>query len=790
MFSVRWHKLIGDVRAEAGRAAVMIVAIAVSLVAVGAVLGAYAILTREIAVNYLGTRPASATLELSNGVDAALLQELRQGSIVSEAEARDVILARARVGDEWRPLLLFVVDDFDDLRLNTFRRESGAFPPPEGTMLIERTAVGMLAAAEGDAVLVKTPSGSPVSVRISGLVHDPGLAPAWQEREGYGYVTRATLARLGEAPVLHELRIEARDRPRDIASAERAALEIAGWLGARGHRVHEIRVPPPAEHPHQRQMTTVLILMLAFSGLALVLSATLVATSLAAMLARQVREIGVMKTVGARTSQLVAMYVVLLLAVGAVSLVLAVPLAVVGARFFSSAAATMLNLTLTCSTLPWWVFATQVAAGLVVPVVVGSIPIARATRMTVRETIDQYGVSPDTVRARFAALPMPLRNVLRRPARLGLTLGLLAAGGAMFMTAINVSASWEKNLAKIGETRFYDLEVRFRAAEPATVAARVARVPGVTHVEAWGYSPSAIARPGQIDVVRTYPDRGHGSLIMLAPPPRTTLVRFPLRSGRWLVPGDSGAVVLNHSAAAQVPNARLGDRVTLSLDGAPTSWVLSGIVEEIGSPAVAYVDTESFSRAAGTGTGARMLRLATSARSAGERIAILRRVEDALAEAGASVEAGIPLAELRTAIGDHIVILIRSLLAMAAIMAIVGALGLASTMGSSVVERTREFGILSTLGATPKRLKRLVLAESFFIAGPSYALAWVLSVPLTALVDGLVGNLGFLAALPLVLSHTAALEWLVVVMTVSFFATLVPATRAGALTVHDALARL
>ena len=42
----------------------MLVSIVVSLAAVGAVLGAYAVLTREIAVNYLGTRPASATLEL------------------------------------------------------------------------------------------------------------------------------------------------------------------------------------------------------------------------------------------------------------------------------------------------------------------------------------------------------------------------------------------------------------------------------------------------------------------------------------------------------------------------------------------------------------------------------------------------------------------------------------------------------------------------------------------------------------------------------------------------------
>ena len=66
----RWRKLLGDVSAERGRILLMLVSIVVSLAAVGAVLGAYAVLTREIAVNYLGTRPASATLELHDPMHA------------------------------------------------------------------------------------------------------------------------------------------------------------------------------------------------------------------------------------------------------------------------------------------------------------------------------------------------------------------------------------------------------------------------------------------------------------------------------------------------------------------------------------------------------------------------------------------------------------------------------------------------------------------------------------------------------------------------------------------------
>ena len=100
----RWTKLWRDVATERGRLLLMITSIVVSLSAVGTVLGAYAILTREIAVNYLGTRPASATLELHGDVDAKLVVEVRKRPEIAEAEARDVDL-RDRDGDDVFALL-------------------------------------------------------------------------------------------------------------------------------------------------------------------------------------------------------------------------------------------------------------------------------------------------------------------------------------------------------------------------------------------------------------------------------------------------------------------------------------------------------------------------------------------------------------------------------------------------------------------------------------------------------------------------------------------------------------
>ncbi|MGE5785285.1 MAG: FtsX-like permease family protein, partial [Myxococcales bacterium] len=316
MLNARWRKLLGDMRAERGRLTLMVSAILVSLIAVVVVLGAQTVLQREIAANYLGTRPASATFELSEHVDQGLLEGIRTMPEVATATGREVVRARVQVGDDWRPMLIFVTEEFDDLRLNLFYRESGAWPPPTGTVLLERSALSMAEADLGSTLRVMAPNGSIKALGVSGVVHDPGLAPAWQERSAYAYATPATLAAMGESPELHELRIAFRAETKDAKAVQNAADELSQALRTRGLHVQEIRVPPPGEHPHQRQMTTVLSMLLIFAGLALVLSSVLVATSLAAMLARQVREIGVMKAVGATTSQLAMMYGVVVASIG------------------------------------------------------------------------------------------------------------------------------------------------------------------------------------------------------------------------------------------------------------------------------------------------------------------------------------------------------------------------------------------------------------------------------------------------------------------------------------------
>jgi putative ABC transport system permease protein len=803
MFSTRWKKLLRDLQSARGRMVMMVVAIAVSIFGVGTILSAYTILTREISRNYLSTNPASALVEL-NRVDNKLVEAVRARPDIAEAEASSWVMSRVEIRpNEWMPLLLFVVKDFNDLRINTFQPEAGAWPPPEGTILLERAALDLAKAKVGDVLTMQTPNGPKQALTISGTVHDPGLAPAWQEQTLYGYISPATLVQLGESSDLHILKVVVKEQPLNLTAIDAAVGTLAEWLKTQGYTVGEIRIPPPGLHPHQGQMTAILAMLLSFSLMALGLSAILTATMVSGLLAQQIRQIGIMKAIGARSSQITGLYLAMIFAVGLAAVVLGVPLGILAGRGFSRVVAQLLNFTLYSQAVPAWVYLVLVLMGTLVPLVVAMNPIRKTAQITVREILNDYGVSRDSfgtsqldawlskIRGVNNTLILALRNTFRRRGRLLLTLSLLATAGGMFMTGINVKTSWETYLKDAASNRHYDLEIRLnQPARAKKLLSLVETVPGVQQVEAWNLAPVALSRPDGLDIVRTYPDGGHGSFTLRAAPPQSQMLQSPILSGRWLQPDDSGAVVLNHLASSVLfPNVVVGDSIQLTVNDRPATFRVVGIVRELLTPATAYVIPEIFASATGqTLETANAVRIVMQNHDSTSRSVVTGEIERALAVENISLKVVISETMLEGATSGHVYIFIYALLLMAFVMAVVGALGLMSSMSTSVIERTREFGVMRAIGAKSRAILGNVISEGLFIGLMSWAIAIVLSLPLSLIVDALIGNLAFRSPLPLILSPVAVFAWLMIIVVGSIGASAYPARQASQLTVRETLA--
>ena len=775
----------------------MALAIAMGVFAVTAISTAYCILARELDQQYLATNPATALLDVDHLSETAIAG-VREQPGIALAELGGRVSGRVEVQKGvWLPLLLFVVADFSHPRIATQRLVAGRWPSDSADIVLERTAMAVANSAVGRDIVVQTPNGPVNTLHIAGAVHDPSLAPAWQQQTVYGYVTPATLRFLGEGPDLHVLKLSLSNPGADPRLSEQITTHVAHWLQHEGHAVGEVRIPP-RHHPHQSQMTGVTRMLLIFGILTLTLSAILTATITASLLTPQIRQIAVMKTLGASTTQITGLFAALIAGVGVIAVGVGMPLGVIGGRALAENVAVMLNLELTDVSVSLWIFAGLALMGAGLPLLLALFPIIGATRRTVCEMLNDFGGGPAhsagfgarwTTRIRLgdAALTLALRNCVRRRLRLVLTLSMLAAAGALFATSLNTKATFDQSLMDAAAERHFDVEFRFARPSNSTTAVGAAlAVPGVRLVEPFGDEPAALARGDGLHIVRTFPDGGHGSLKINSVPWDTGFVSPRVSKGRWLSRDDVDAAVFNSQALAFFPALSLGDPVGVSVAGRPVNLILEGVVREHLAGATIYVSSTALARgmskpdvATGIRVGLKHVDRESATKAAAD-------IADALEKAGVNVLQAITKTQLGRALAGHQFILIYLLIVISALMAIVGLLGLASAMATSVQERAREFAVLRAIGAGNAAILRTIIAEGLFIGALSVAPAALLSVPLTAAVARVVG-----ASTPgsaLYFNSTAALPlWLAMILVGAGAASAYPAWRASRLTIREAL---
>jgi len=481
------------------------------------------------------------------------------------------------------------------------------------------------------------------------------------------------------------------------------------------------------------------------------------------------------------------------------ALLIAIPLSRLAAFGFYTQIATLLNLEITNLSIPYSIPLIQIAAGIAIPLLTAAVPLIRGSRISVRSALDNYGVSntdqsKSTLNKVISRLTffndtfrLSLRNVFRQRSRLALTLGLLAAGGAMFMMALNVSEAWDTNLKRIYIQRLYDQEIKLNERiNLDSLIIKIKKLSGIKTVEGWDYASTSLIKESDYEITRTYPDKGHGSFGITALPVSSTLLNPTIKEGSWLTAENTNDVVLNQ--IARTPEMKIGDIISLALDGKPTSWKIVGFTEDVGSPATAYVSLTTFSKLANADRKAKMLRISYEDRSRESAMTKNRQLEELIEKEKISVSSSTPIWLLHNAVAAHMKVLVNSLLTMAVLMAFVGTLGLMSTTSMNVLERTREMGVMRALGATPLKIRKLIVWEGLTIGAFSIIIAFAVSLALSFYMGAFIGHISFRTPLTLTISWYALLIWIIIIIVGSFIATYFPAQRANKITTREALA--
>ena len=125
---------------------------------------------------------------------------------------------------------------------------------------------------------------------------------------------------------------------------------------------------------------------------------------------------------------------------------------------------------------------------------------------------------------------------------------------------------------------------------------------------------------------------------------------------------------------------------------------------------------------------------------------------------------------------------------MALLTAFVGSIGLMGTMSINVLERTREIGVMRTIGATDFIVIQSVIIEGVVIGLITWFLAIGLAYPISFALLNIIGQAMAGSSFALIFTPLGVALWLAMVILLSIVASVMPARNAARLTINEVLA--
>lgn len=806
MLTPRWQKIWSDLWLNKARTVLMVLALVVGVFGVGVIMNTKAILDRNFATGFAAVNPASATL-VTDAFDDEWVKAVRRMPEIRAAEGRRVVTVRLKIGpDKWLDLELYAIDDYDKMQVNQIRAEGGAWPPPKHQFLLERSALQLADLAKleiGDNLTVRTPDDNLRELQLGGFAFDFNQTPVLGSNKAYGYISLDTLASLGQPRAYNQLSFVVAANELDEPHIRQVADQITAKLEKSGRTVYATNVPTPGEHPLQKPVSAMLLILGTLGSLSLLGSGFLVVNMISALMAQQIHQIGLMKAIGARANQVMHLYLAIIFILSLLTLVIALPLTIGGARLLAMFFAAMLNLDVNGFQIPWPVLAAQAALGLIVPLAATLYAIRSGVGITVREAISDYGLSREPIGSnrldrfleRLQHLPrsflLAWRNLFRRKGRLALTLTTLSLSGALFITVASARLSLLRTLADSYSYRRYDLRVDLARPYRADKIERAALdTPGIVQVESFN-----AAAP----VTRLRADGSESdNLVLLALSDGSEMFWPPLEQGRWLASQEWQAVIVNTALLREEPDLTLGDTLTLKFekcercDGVElveeqeTTWRIAGIFEETMAPPTVYANNSAFTRAAGGVGRATTLWLKTTQPDIEFVTETAKALEKQFEQADLQIKRSQTIQAQYEAQAFHFNIMTLTLLLMAVLLALVGGLGLMGTMSVNVIERTREIGIMRAIGASNGPVFQVFVIESLLVGLLSWPLAVVAALLSAKFLTEAIGQI-LETALLYTFSLGSVLQWFVIVALIAVLATLQPAWQAARLSVREVL---
>ncbi len=794
------RKIIRDLWVNKSRTILVILTIALGVYAVGTISRTWVILSTNLTDNYLDVAPASATITTVNTFDNTFIEGVRRMPEIAQAEGRNGVTVRVRVGaDRWRLLRLIVRADYDNLSLDQIQTKAGQWPPPRQSMLLERSSQDLTQLGIGDLATIELPNGKLTKIEVAGVVHDLTQTPTDFTYIAYGYITERTLTKLNGANNYNNLDIIVADQPLDKRHIQDVVETVVDRMEAVGLVVINKDIPNPGVHQLDDIIQSVLQLMIILTLMAIFLGIFLEINIVSALLAQQIEQIGVIKAVGGRSRGIATMYLKTIVIFGVLAMVTAVPLGIIVSRFTAVFVAEFINFDITNYTIPPQIYALEIATGILLPCLAALYPIINGARITVREAIQQSGMQSvqfgvggfeewlNKVRGLPPIVLYAFRNIFRRKVRLALATLTLSVAGAVFISVISVRASLIVTIDEIATYWQEDLRLVFYRPHRLNKLQRFA-----------DQQASIAAIEGRLiyDGFRIRPDGRESTqqIKLFGLEPNSPFIKPTLVEGRWLRPDDERSIVINVDFVDLEPDVTIGDEVTFRTEERETTWQVVGIVSsqvigggELLKAPIAYANYSQLAEAVGQlGMANRLLVAFQQANSVSDesKVALL---EEGLDKANMRVVVSLLNTDVRQSLSNSFAIIINLVQLMSFLFAVVGGLGLMSMMSLNVLERTQEIGIIRVVGGIGKVITQIVIIESVVVGLLSWLIGSLLAFPVSRLMGIALGNTMLNVPLTHVFPWQGLAMWLLFILVLAILASIIPARSASRLIIRETL---
>ena len=786
--SLGFTKILRDLWLNRTRTSLVVLAIALSVMAFGVLNTTYTVVLYNFTTAYEQAEPAQAILTIQ-GFDEHLVEKVRRLPEVRLAEGRLQFNLRLEAGGKSR--LINTYASLDPVNTSIARLAWDEAPPAtlrKGEVLLDRTFDALLPVSVGQTLTVQDMDGHSYELKVAGLPNDLTTIPGRFTMVGQAFINLDTAKYLDQGRDLNQLLVvtDARgdDRAGLQAEIQRQVTRIVDEVEDDGYPVLSVEVPVPGQPPLEGVVRTLLLALQLFGFLIVLLAVLVVSNVAAALIAEQTRQVGILKSLGTRASGVLWIYSQMVLIIGGIALVIALPLVWILTRMLVNLLAGMIDAQLMEVAFPLstWIILPLLAFGATFAAVIS--PLWRASRLSVRQAISDEAPRAARGRAVLKAGSLLVRNslrvLLRKRQRLFLNLLMLGLAGGMFITALNVRREVQVSVGRVQLRRNYDIQGNLSEMVSRDALEHAARrVAGVSDAQAFLRG----------SVGRILPDETRaGNVLVFAFPAGSDYVRPWLVSGQWPVHQEGlmlSAEVLDMWGLGDGGQIQPGQALHITAAGREADdWVLEGALGKL-NLATAYTEYESYAKLTGQKGLANSLAVRLAPGVDGQAMA--DRLLSELERKGYSFERLDYVPPLNAAEMVSYSIIVYILFVVVALTALVGGLGLLSTLSISVMERRREIGILRSMGSRPALIRRLVMTEGLLVGLLSLPLSYLLSWPLTlALGRTVVMGITGLTPQP-IYRPEAALIWAALVCSLALLSSWLPARQAGRLSIREAL---